>query len=377
MKRNIGVITWFSGPNYGTNLQAIALQKVLRKLGYNSELINFTPPEILKKKELSEKLKIFFSNQIVKIKNIIIKKRYGTLIIDRNKKMLKSLENNCIFSSYIDSEKKFIDICNSYDILIFGSDQIWNPNWFHPFYYGDYEEIKTQRIAYAPSIGVTKIGKELSSKYKNALERFKDIAIREDSGIILLNNIIKKDILKVVDPTFLLTSFDWDKIFELNNNCNEEYILCYLLTDNKNHIKAVYNFVHKHKLKLKIIPYQKDTYFMKGEVIANAGSKDFLQLIKNAKYVITDSFHGLVFSLIYQKQFYILTRFNDDKKESQNSRIYQLINEYKISSRLQKYNTNIIKEEKDINYTIVNKKLEIQKNISINYLKNSLRRNWK
>ena len=286
--------------------------------------------------------------------------------------MKLAVSDNCYFSTIVKNEKQYIDVCNSLDLLIFGSDQIWNPNWFHPFYYADYQQITTPRVAYAPSIGVTKIMSEKVEKYEKALERFAKISVREESGVEVIQRITKQECIKVVDPTLLLAASEWDEIFNTKST-DDDYVLLYLLNDNKNHIQAAIEYAKKIGIKLKIIPYKNDTYLCNGEVIADAGPKEFLELIKNAHMVITDSFHGMIFSIIYRKQFYILTRFDDKKQDSQNSRIYQIIDEYGLHDRLQEYNACEILESRRIDYQKINRKINEQIEISLHYLREILK----
>ena len=134
----IGIITWFGGGNYGTNLQAIALQGYLRKLGYSVQLLNFEI-EAPKKEKLSFLQKIKRQPQKYAIKYAL--KKYKTQIETRYQKMKAEIQRNCVFTEKITSEQNYIDVCNKCDILICGSDQIWNPNWYHRFYYADYDQI--------------------------------------------------------------------------------------------------------------------------------------------------------------------------------------------------------------------------------------------
>lgn len=369
--KKIGVITWFWGPNYGTVLQAIALQVKLKDLGYIPELINITH-EDSQKRTLIGRLKGGIFNKIHGIKKYAIKKKYGKSISYRDKKMNFEVNNKCKISSIVNNDSQYIKICNEYDYLIFGSDQIWNPNWYHPYYFADFNEIITPRIAYAPSLGVSLIHKENENKYRIALERFFSIAVREDCGVKEINRIIGKECTKVVDPTMLLNANDWDELFDVKS-VEDRYILLYLLKDNKKHMKAVSKFAKSKRMKIKTIPYQFDTYFMHGEIMAETGPKEFLELIKNAEYVITDSFHGIVFSIIYQRQFYALTRFNDKENDSQNSRVYQIINEYGLQNRLQKFNTSQIQECGKIEFAGVYSKLKENIEISTKYLRNALK----
>ena len=151
----IGIITWFTGPNYGTNLQAIALQYFLHQQGNDVSIINYdvAPPTVKNcGRNIIEKIK----NQPHKYLTKYALYKYKAQILNRNKKMVSEIQKNCNFTDRIQSEEELIENCNKFDLLICGSDQIWNPNWYNKFYYADYPEILTPRISYAPSLGVNK-----------------------------------------------------------------------------------------------------------------------------------------------------------------------------------------------------------------------------
>ena len=338
----IGIITWFKYENYGTKLQAIALQQYLRKLNYNVDLINFELNDqanmpIIKKNFL-QKIFTFLGRIIYKYERIIYKKQFEKKSTD-----LETIINkNCNMTKKINNEQEYIDICNDYDCLIFGSDQIWNPNWYHNFYYGNFKDIHTKLIAYAPSFGVNTIPEEKKESITNALKRFSKLAMREQRGCEIVDELlsIKTDI--VVDPTLLLTEDEWTKYEDRSCLTKDKYVLCYFLSDNRHHWKAVRQFAKKKKLKLVVIPHDPFSYIASKNVVRSCNVGNFLALIHNAEYVVTDSFHGTVFSIIYKKQFTIFERHHPNNIISQNSRIYNILNIIGKKDILLKYNTKEI-----------------------------------
>ncbi|WP_296875414.1 polysaccharide pyruvyl transferase family protein [Thomasclavelia sp.] len=364
----VGIVTWFYYDNYGTRLQAMALQNFLLNDGYNVELINFEPPEIYTKKRKNISLPY-----LLKKANVFIKKnRYKKDIRQRNKKL------NCFLDKLnktrlITNEDEYIAICNKFDVIIFGSDQIWNPKVYHEFYYGDYNDIYSIKLAYAPSLGVSELNEKETERLKKSLKDFYSIYIREQTGAKIISKIMSKEIIQVVDPTLLLNSEEWNKLLKIKHNSKENYILCYFLGDNKNHWKAVKRFSNDKNLKLKIIGYSDSSFIENKDLIVNVGVDEFVSLIANAKYVITDSFHGLIFSIIYKKRFVVFERFFNNDKESQNSRLLDLLNIIDCNNKLIIYNSNTIQYNDKYDYKNIYEKLYKKINESKFYLDRDLK----
>ena len=353
----IGIITWFTYENYGTKLQAIALQRYLRNLGHYVQLINFVPPEIENTKHNEESIWDKIKKQPQKYKLKFILKKYEDDIKKKHEKMDLIIDKECMLSKKIHSEMEYIDICNSFDLLICGSDQIWNPNLYHKYYYADFAQINTPTISYAPSLGVNQIKKEIVADLTESLKKIKFLTVREKNGAALLKELTGKSIATVLDPTFLLSKAEWNDLAS-NSLSEEKYVLCYFLSDNKSHWNAARSFAKNHKLKLYIIPQLGESYTQKnGKIFPEAGVEDFIGLVSKATYVLTDSFHGTVFSIIFNKQFYVFERFRENEYSSQNSRIFNLLDSISLMERLNKFNTSSVIEKKDIEYGLVNKKV--------------------
>lgn len=367
----IGIITWFTGPNYGTNLQAIALQYYLRNHGYEVNLINYEAPQA----NVTKEKKPFIRKLLNQPKKYAVKfamNRYKYKIAERDRKLRNSIITKCILTPEIKTIDELVKTCNKFDLLICGSDQIWNPNWYDKFYYADYEDIKTNRISYAPSMGVNAIPDSVAGKIKHGLRQFKAVSVREEKAAELLAPYLNEKPQVVVDPTLLLSSKDWTDIFPDAGYEGDDYILAFFLNDEKNHLEAVKKFAKILKYKLILVPYKGATYLQKADIYADAGLEDMLNLIRNAKYVITDSFHITVFSIIHRKQFYTFQRFKEDKFTSQNVRVTNLLSIVDLSERLIPYQSTKIKMLNDINYDEHIEKLNIEIEKSKEFLKKSI-----
>lgn len=367
---NIGIITWFGGPNYGTNLQAISLQKYLRKVGYSVQIINYVPPRVGYGKELSIWDRI--AHQPQKYVNLYSKGKYKQELEQKNNKIQESLCKHCKFTAQITNDEEYVQICNDFDVLVFGSDQIWNPNWYHPWYYADNPIIKAKRVSYAPSMGVTSLEPEIAEKIRHSLEVFSAVSIREIECVNLLEQCMGIRPETVLDPTFLLNREDWSQFIGKEQVAENEYVLSLFLTDNCCHWWAASKLAKKERIKHIVVPYSGFSYLLHADVRADTGLEDLLSLIRGAKFVLTDSYHVTVFSLIFNKEFYVFARFKDADDFSQNSRVTNLLDSINLIERLIPYGSRTINLMNPIDYGAVNHILEMEKKKSRQYLRNAL-----
>ncbi|RGT11868.1 polysaccharide pyruvyl transferase family protein [Agathobacter rectalis] len=384
--KKIGIITWFTGPNYGTNLQAIALQYYLRKQGYEVNIINYEVPYLRQTKTIKKLIRkvIYQPKELVKKyalklvyqpKNWIVKyalNKYRNEIEERDNKLTVAIQKNCVLTSKVRNLNELINICNSYDLLICGSDQIWNPNWYNRFYFADYDEITTRRIAYAPSMGVNAISDTVIPDIKRSISKFDYVSVRENKAADLLEACTGRRPTVVVDPTFLLSKEEWECIFELEKTEDQDYILAFFLNDEYNHLKATRKFAKRNSCRLILIPYKGMTYLQSADICADAGLEDMLRLIKNAKYVVTDSFHITVFSIIFNKQFFTFQRFKDDAFTSQNVRVINLLELTGLEGRLIPFRSKNIVDIDNIIYSECMIKLDNEIKNSKKYLKTAV-----
>lgn len=368
----IGVVTWFQSSNYGTCLQAIALQQYLRNLGYHVEIINFRviagKP---KKKSLWERI----CYQPEKYLSKYYCKKYQSDIMEKEVSMEETVNAKCVLTDKVHNREDYMRICKEFDLLVFGSDQIWNPNWYHEYYYADFPEITTRKISYAPSLGVSHISQDALNKIKKSLSRFEAVSIRETRGARLLETISPVKPQVVVDPTLLLNRQEWNSVILTGNNKKntERYVLSMFLTDNFRHWHAAKKFAQKKKLKHFVVPYCGISYMQGDQVFVKAGLEDLLTLIRDADYILTDSFHITVFSLIYNRQFVVFERFKENNDTSQNSRVQNLMKMIDEDNRLLSHGTALVPKIVDVDYRKVNKLLQKEINQSKEFLDKAIK----
>lgn len=355
----IGILTFHDADNYGAVLQAYALQEVLKSLVENVEIINYKQPYILKdyKVLMLEKknlLKSIISN--IYYLNTRISKKYKFYAF--RKKYMLITKNKYYSSSEIIGK----------DVFVVGSDQIWNSEItnFDTTFFLDFCSNKARKIAYAASLGKDKISKDDIKIFKENLNNFDSISVREKNSIDILRKYTNKEIFLCLDPTFLACNSIWNK-FIYENKIHYDYLLVYRLTDNEEVLKIA-DIISK-KLNLKVLyisnSIRKDSYGFKK--IKRVGPNDFLTLFNNASFVVTDSYHGTIFSIIFKKDFITIPH---KTRGSRMSSLLQLIN---LDDRIVT-NSNVLNDcfNYKIDYSLTNEILDIERKKSFDFLKQSL-----
>ncbi|MBU5486781.1 polysaccharide pyruvyl transferase family protein [Clostridium sp. MSJ-8] len=365
----IATMTWIYNGNYGTVLQAYALQKMLNDKGYETNLINY-------RASTKSKIKNFFKSKnsyslfIQKAKSVIFKSKSNSSIDYklRNKRFMDFLNNECSLTKLYSNPEDLKELNDIYDVFICGSDQIWSPNFFNEIFYLSYVDENRKKIAYAPSFGVSSITNKKKNKIKALLERFDYISVREKQGADIVKELTNKNVEVVLDPTLLLSEEQWEKV-AISPNIEEPYILCYFLSDNDFYYKTVEKLEEETGYKVISIPVTADSYNTMYDKYPAAGPQEFLGLIKNAALVCTDSFHGSIFSINFKRDFYVFKRFSDDSISSQNSRIYNILNLLQANDRLFEEGKKITREGiKITNYNEIYDKLLAVREKSIKWL---------
>lgn len=355
----VGIITMYHGSNnYGGVLQAYALQKAIEKLGYDCEQISFARKSnknfFNKFKSRCDVNNIFFAlnwavnraNKVAisKIAKAIYQNEYNTDIkirIERFNKYRKDIPHSEVYTS-----ENITECINLYDVFICGSDQIWKPGVVCREYLLEFVPDTKKKISYAASISKNSLSKDESDYLVNGITKLNAVSVREQQAVQLIREYIDKKIEWVVDPTLLLSKDEWEK--ECSKlDIKDDYIFCYLLGFDKKQRKVIEKLAKAEGMKIVTIPFADGKYnFMDkkfGDIhYSNAGPNEFLSLIKNAKLVITDSFHATVFSNIFETDFYVLER---TEETSMNTRITSLLNMFGLEKRfIQKYD-DILKYE--------------------------------
>lgn len=377
----IGIITWFENLNFGTALQAYALQKYLKD-NYNCDvsIINYSACKENSLNSFEQKTEHLIYKIYRNIKNRIYDsyKRYDELldtvyIDEKNKRIdgFNSFLSNISFTEKICSKEDFEALNDYFDFFICGSDQIWNPTILDGHYYLNFVKDKP-KISYAASFGIDYLPNYSKPYIADYLKDFKAISLRESTCKSELEKLIKKEVFVVCDPTFLISPDHWRSIAS-ENKSKEKYFVTYFLGDTKLERKAFDTAKKVLKIKNLIIPCTE--YAINRSQKENIGfdPKDFISIIHNSEFVLTDSFHAVCFSIMLQKNFCVLKKQSNTNPYKQNSRIESLLAILGLSEHIAD-NEIQIKEimKKTIDYKSVNQKLEKYIQDSENYIKECL-----
>lgn len=336
--------------NYGGILQAFALFKTLQSLGHDVILLNFKP------KNLSKFSILYLKFLIAKT---FIARHKGAKFenIKQDEGAKKFILKNFTLSPEIRTKKELYRYVKTtdFDAIVVGSDQVLRPEFLGEFkddFSLHFVNEKVIKILYAGSFGGAEFQGENTKFHALNFAKFKAVSVREKNAVEIFERNFERKPLWVLDPT-LLADF---KIYDFSNkNAQKNYIFAYILDPDENK-KAFLQIVAKQK-KLKIIE-------LNDQSLVRPSPKEWLSLIKNADFVVTDSFHGCVFSVIFHKNFYT---FTNEKRG--NDRIISFLEMLNLTSRFIDENTEI----SDISWEKVDEILKIKKEISLNFLKESLK----
>lgn len=374
-----GIITIINVNNYGAELQAFALNYKLRELGYDNEIINYLyykHPDYIKEKESKPIVKI---SLITNIKGIILNwiDSFDKLIHPKNAKLRKYRfdEFHKLNTNISKPYKSFSELYKSkldYDIFIVGSDQVWNPNTRTSIkpYFLTFATKNKKRISYASSFGVESLDSKFHAIYKDCFKHLDIISCREKAGVKIIKELTGKDATHVVDPTLLLCKADWESKM-VKYISDEPYILMYILTHSPYITKLALELKRRTGHKIIRVCFNSTNTEKSSSIlnIVDAGPAEFLGLFAGASFVITNSFHGTIFSLIFQKQFFTISPL----KKTNNSRQMGLLSLVGLEKRLIKEGSDfLIEEHVEIDFVPVNKIIDAEKNKSIEYLTRNL-----
>lgn len=373
--KKVGIITYHHYYNYGTVLQAYALQNAIENLGgYESEIIDFRAHN---EKKLSRMhlalLRLRRMGVYVKERERVYRlKKYGLVFQEKKssfdeffKDLLKVSEQT--YNSYAELRSAKLD----YDIYVTGSDQTWSPKiGLHPAMFLQFAPTSARKIAYAPSIGVASLKKNESDQINYYLQQYEAISCRESIGQQVLSNCVKgKEIVNVLDPTFLLTGDDWDKLAKAPEIMSP-YILCYFIGDRPYYREIAKQLSESLGLPLYFVPVSWRDVGEGNNLLPQTGPREFLGLIRDARLVLTDSFHGTAFAINYRKSFYSFTKIEGGMSASDNSRLYDILSKIGLEDRL--YDSPGHIDFTDVDYSTASTKLEELRSKSVAFLQNAL-----
>ena len=388
--KKIGIVTCYFKNNYGSMLQAYATKKILDNNDIPNETINIDYNQDFKK----GKRKYYFT-QITNFK--FIKNKLGMIKLKFDKKINKELGKNIAtrnkayknFRQEINlsrTNKNYNELTEQakelYSDVIVGSDQLWLPvNVVSDYYTLNWVSDEVNKISYSTSFGFSSIPKKYNALYKKFLSRLNFISTREESGVKIIKDVADIDAKLVCDPTILLTKEEWLNETSTKRIYEDKYILCYFLGNNIEHRKFAERLRAKTGYKIVSLNHA-DEYVKYSDKFCDyapfdVGPREWINLVANAEYVLTDSFHCTVFSILFNKMFFDFRRHNNKSKVSTNSRIDSLLDVAGISKERILNGTENIDDvlNYEIEYDSVNENINKFREESKEWLLNSIK--WK
>lgn len=382
MKR-IGLCVCYDTKNFGSQLQVLATDRKIQEFGYETEMIRYQ-----KRISLSfaaQTLPRLFNPYFVRGKIAARGKRQK---IARRPQAAKNVaERNARFTRFAAEyfpnlsvpyqgwEQLKRESAKRYDAFVCGSDQLWLPgNLGSHFYTLEFAPDDKPKIAYATSFGVSQIPMFQRQRTRRYLNRFQSLSTRELRGAQIIEELTGRTAQVVCDPTLLFPAADWDRMIPEKREIQGSYIFCYFLGTNPEHRKAARELQEETGLRIVTCPFL-DHYVPCDErfgdlQLFDLDAADFVNLIRHAEYVLTDSFHGSVFSILYHKRFVTFNRFGEERN-SRNSRIDSLCSLLGVEGRRARGD---IREQMDtdIDYHPVDEKLRKLRRDSLAYLETAL-----
>jgi len=363
--RRVGILTLNGYVNYGNRLQNYALQEVLKNFGFEVETIRVNRSG---KSEILQRVKNInnFHDFLMKVKkrmNYYLQKkvRHSRELLFREFSDKHLYETKNIISN--DSEAE--ELNEYFDYFVTGSDQVWNPNNLRgtSFFFLTFTD-KAKRIAYAPSFGVSEIEDKDKVNYEKWLSDINKLSVREEAGAKIIKELTGRDAPVLVDPTLLLTKTEWLRISKkAKNKPQKKYLLTYFLG----------GVPHDYKSQVDIIAKQNNLDIINlGDIKDKAtyvtGPSEFIDYINSCSLVFTDSFHGTVFAILFEKPFIVFKR---PGSMNMYSRINTLLDKFELNSRKIE---NISSKENILNmdFSSIPTILEVERKKAMDYLKEVL-----
>lgn len=375
----VGLCIKYFHENYGGMLQAFATTKLLEVRGIEYELIQYEKknsistkirfiPRLLNQVLINDKYEAFIKKQGIKKHPDFAKNDSIRMNAFGEFKKNKFTKFSPVFTGY----KELCQGTNRYSTVMTGSDQLWSPAGLPTNFYNlMFVPNNIRKVSYASSFGVKQIPWYQKTRTKQYLDRIEFISMRENRGSQIVKELTNKRVETILDPVFMLDKQQWAEYIPLKKESEENYIFAYFLGENSEHRQAVNELSQKTGLKVIVLRHL-DQYIKSDETFGDfapydVGPEKFLNLIRGASFICTDSFHGACFSIINEKKFMIFNRYDEKSKHSKNSRIDTLCDNLEVRER-RFDGENIDKILRDIDYSLVKEKLEMLKVNANNYL---------
>lgn len=384
---NIGLAVVTYKDNPGSALQTYATQYAIRKLGYDVKVFDISGiSRSIQMRKIFYYMSRFFSKDEREyvIRNAKSKKAKNSNVTYAENMRIRHEE----YKKFYSDKLNFFPVASSWeqlsgqskecDAVVVGSDQLWGAaNIAAKYFTLEFVPESVKKIAYSTSFGTPVLPIQLHAHTKKFINRMKRVSVRETTGQKIIKEITNRDVPVVCDPTMLLTAEEWMEIQDKKPFAEGDYILCYLMGDNPEQRAFVKRL--KKQTGYRIIGLlHGSTYISSDESFAdespyNVGPGEFINLIRNAKYMCTDSFHGCVFSILNQTPFFAFRREQDSSKFSTNSRLYTLLSWTGLSERMLTGDEDVgACSLMEIDWASISEKISENRKASFAYLESAL-----
>lgn len=384
----IGLITMSCSYNYGAVLQTFGLYEYLKQLGHEVYVINYIPIryDIDNRDNCEQWLNnsTLWNSSI--LKRFIFKKWIFPGIIKTSLPFRRFVRDYVNLTSECRNENELTENCSDMDIYITGSDQVWNSDFLWDIekskaiidlpYYLSFAPKDKKKISYAASFGKKHLSDEEEKIVSRYLSLYRCISVREESGKEIINK-MGLDCSVVADPTILCNEGIWIKLAR-DSTKKDEYILAYGIDFNKHFIKVASAISKILGIRIKYICMSRNSKlkhpFSRGLIVLPEVT-EWLKYFKNARFVVTDSFHGTVFSTVFKKEFISILSTNSGRFSG---RIHDYLSTLGLLNRTIDYDTDFMtlkdKVSNKINYSLVDEKRHNYQEMSRSWLENSIRK---
>lgn len=348
-KKQVGILTYAYADNYGAVLQTYALRRYINKLpGYNAEIIHYVPsgyrhPRIREKQLANE--------------NLFRAKR----------KIFKDfLQREC----GCNTEEITRVSGNEYDYYCVGSDQVWNTTNTN-FFFAHLDSM-AKKISYAASLGLNLDNPKLKKDFcKEYVSQFKAISVRENIHVDMMKELTGKDCVSVIDPTLLLDEEDYKLIVSKDRLREEEFIFFFWLEQNGDPFQAlevVNNLARRYNVQVvhSLLKFPSNMIYRDGGTMMYEGVENFMWYMKHAKFVVTNSYHGTIFSILFKRPFYTFL------EESMRCRVDTLVEKLGIKDRVIEKYISPADYSDEINYEPIYEKILEERKMALNYLSKAI-----
>lgn len=381
----IGLCLKYEATNYGSKLQALATIRIMDRLGLTYHIIHYKKAGFWFKLKAIPRIfdSTFRQDKIEGISRKMTLRRHPEIapLIRQRQEMFKRYDAN-YFDKYEVVGDYYSDIqklASNYDAIITCSDQLWSPSGLGTNFYNlMFVPDSVRKISLASSFGVSKIPwyqKRATARY---LKRIEFVSCRENQGALIVKELTGRNVPVLMDPVFAFNKKEWADLVAEECYFDEPYVFCFFLGANPSHRVAATKFAKQKGMKIICIKYL-DQYVKCDETFGDISLYDtnpnqFLNILRGASYVITDSFHGSAFSIIMQKNFAVLNRYSSTSSSSKNSRIESLCTNLGLLERRADNEQDLdLILSKQIDWNLVEEKQAVYRNKIWDYLKNSLK----